>query len=91
MKLCVYVGKSEMYICNQKKNVHIFSLHEGLKSISKSKEKPGKKQVLVFGTIHLYTNLLFLLVVYRTDSQYVVSVTFHYVFIIRYTLFTTVK
>lgn len=78
-----------MYICNQKKNVHIFSLHEGLKSISKTKEKPGKKQV--FGTIHLYINLLFLLVVYRTDSQYVVSVTFHYVFIIRYTLFTTVK
>lgn len=89
MKLCVYVGKSEMYICNQKKNVHIFSLHEGLKSISKTKEKPGKKQV--FGTIHLYINLLLLLVINRTDSQYVVSVTFHYVFIIRYTLFTTVK
>lgn len=78
-----------MYICNQKKNVHIFSLHEGLKSLSKTKEKTGKKQV--FGTIHLYINLLLLLVIYRTDSQYVVSVTFHYVFIIRYTLFTTVK
>lgn len=76
-------------ICNQKKNVHIFSLHEGLKSISKTKEKPGKKQV--FGTFHLYINLLLLLVINRTDSQYVVSVTFHYVFIIRYTLFTTVK
>lgn len=59
------------------------------KAFQKLKKKPGKKQV--FGTIHLYTNLLFLLVVYRTDSQYVVSVTFHYVFIIRYTLFTTVK
>lgn len=59
------------------------------KAFQKLKENPGKKQV--FGTIHLYTNLLLLLVIYRTDSQYVVSVTFHYVFIIRYTLFTTVK
>lgn len=43
MKLCVYVGKSEMYICNQKKSVHMFSLHEGLKSLSKTKGKPRKE------------------------------------------------
>lgn len=30
-------------ICNQKKNVHIFSLHEGLKSLSKTKEKTRKE------------------------------------------------
>lgn len=66
----------------------MFSFHEGPKSLSKTKEQTGNRQV--FGTIHLYTKLLLLLVIYRTDSQFVVSVTFHYVFIIRYTLFTMV-
>lgn len=59
MKLCVYVGKSEMYICNQKKSVHMFSLHEGLKSLSKTKGKP-RKETSIWYNSSLYKPPIFI-------------------------------
>lgn len=88
---CVYIWGKQKCICtcNQKKSVSMFSFHENLKNFWKTKEQTGNRQVI--STIHLYTKGLLLLVIYLTISQYVVFVTFQYVFIIRYTLFTMVK